>query len=330
MEKIAFFAGENVYYWSSIVLTLATLTAMCFFWSLYLGKGGSALAAFSVVPLAIALSLLFGRLIHWYCRTSSYDSFASAMKPFSPGGYALLGVFAGCALAAAIVRLLHFDRNLPQMLDCMAVAGCAGIPVGRLACFFNSADRGQIVTGTQSLPWVYPVTNAVSGATEYRLATFILQAMAALVLFVILLAFFLPRKRKAGDTALIFLLLYGASQIVLDSTRYDKLFFRSNGFVSVVQVLGALGLLLVIVVFSVRVVKARGFRFWNVLVWLGIAACIGGAGFMEYYVQRHGDLAVFSYSIMSVCLLAAASMTLLLRRLAQPARRKQGNLAQVR
>lgn len=324
MEKIAFISGETIYYWSSIVLTLATLTAICFFWSLYLGKGGNGVAAFSVVPLAIVLSLLLGRLVHWYCRTSSYDSFTSAMKPFSPGGYALLGVFAGCALAAVIVRLVHFDRNLPQMLDCMAVAGCAGIAVGRLACFFNSADRGQIIASTQSLPWVYPVTNAVSGATEYRLATFILQAMAALVLFLILLSFYLPKKqRKDGDTALIFLLFYGASQIVLDSTRYDKLFFRSNGFVSVVQVLGALGLLLVIVVFSLRMVKTRGFRFWNVLVWLGIAACIGGAGFMEYYVQRHGDLAAFSYSIMSACLLAAAGLVLLLHRLAQPVRRRR-------
>jgi len=168
MEKIAFISGETIYYWSSIVLTLATLTAICFFWSLYLGKGGNGVAAFSVIPLAIALSLLLGRLVHWYCRTSSYDSFEAAMKPFSPGGYALLGVFAGCVLAAVVIRLLHFDRNLPQMLDCMAVAGCAGIAVGRLACFFNSTDRGQIITSTQSLPWVYPVTNAVSGATEYR------------------------------------------------------------------------------------------------------------------------------------------------------------------
>ena len=62
--------------------------------------------------------------------------------------------------------ILRHGGNLPQMLDCMAVAGCAGIAVGRLACFFNSADRGQIIASTQSLPWVYPVTNAVSGAME--------------------------------------------------------------------------------------------------------------------------------------------------------------------
>ena len=33
---------------------------------------------------------------------------------------------------------------------------------------------------------------------------------------------------KDGDTFLLFLLMYGASQVVLDSTRYDSLHFRSN------------------------------------------------------------------------------------------------------
>lgn len=322
MEKIAFFTGETVYYWSSIVLTLAALTAVCFFLSLYLGKGGNAVAAFGVVPLALALSLVLARLVHWYCRADSYDGFSEAMVPFSPGGYALLGVFAGCILAAALTRLLHFHDNLPRMLDCMAVAGCAGIAVGRLASFFNASDRGQIVQSAKSLPWVYPVTNAVSGATEYRLATFLFQATVALALFIALLVFFSRKKCRDGDAALIFLLIYGASQIVLDSTRYDKLFFRSNGFVSIVQVLGAVVLVLAIVIFSVRMAKARGFRFWYVLLWLVMAALLGGAGFMEYYVQRHGDLAVFSYSVMSVCLIFIVALALLTRALGETTQRK--------
>ena len=322
MEKIAFFAGETVYYWSAIVLTLAALTAVCFFLSLYLGKEGNAVAAFGVIPLALALSLVLARLVHWYCRADSYDGFSEAMVPFSPGGYALLGVFAGCILAAALTRLLHFHDNLPRMLDCMAVAGCAGIAVGRLASFFNSSDRGQIVQSAKSLPWVYPVTNAVSGATEYRLATFLFQATVALALFIPLLVLFSRKNRRDGDPALIFLLIYGASQIVLDSTRYDKLFFRSNGFVSIVQVLGAVVLVLAIVIFSVRMAKARGFRFWYVLLWLAMAALLGGAGSMEYYVQRHGDLAVFSYSVMSVCLLATVGLALLTRVLGETTQRK--------
>ena len=321
MEKIAFFTGETVYYWSSIVLTLAALTAVCFFLSMYLGKEGNAVAAFGVIPLALALSLVLARLVHWYCRTDSYDGFSEAMVPFSPGGYALLGVFAGCILAAALTRLLHFHDNLPRMLDCMAVAGCAGIAVGRLASFFNASDRGQIVQSAKSLPWVYPVTNAVSGATEYRLATFLFQATVALALFIALLVFFSRKKRRDGDAALIFLLIYGASQIVLDSTRYDKLFFRSNGFVSIVQVLGAVVLVLAIVVFAVRLVKSRGFAWWYVPVWLVQAAAIGGAGYMEYYVQRRGNEAVFAYSVMSACLAAVVALTLIQRLLGLRIRR---------
>ena len=111
----------------------------------------------------------------------------------------------------------------------------------------------------------------------------------------------------------------------MDSTRYDSLVFRSNGFVSIVQVLGALGLALAVVFFSVRMVKARGFRFWQVLLWLLIAGAIGGAGFMEYYVQRHGNEAVFAYSVMTACLLGAVLLTLVIRLTAVTAERKMRN-----
>ena len=50
----------------------------------------------------------------------------------------------------------------------------------------------------------------------------------------------------------------------------------------VVQVLGALGLALAIVAFSRRMVKAVGFKWWQVLLWILVGAGIGCAGFMEY------------------------------------------------
>ena len=326
MDRIAFISDGTAVYWNSIILTLAAATAIFFFLAFYIGKCGNAVAGFAVIPVSIALSLVLARFFHWYSRADSYDGFISAMTDYTFGGYALIGVFAGCALAAALVRLICLDRNLPEMLDCMSIAGCAGIVVGRMASFFNSSDRGQIVESIQSLPFVYPVTNAVSGATEYRLATFVIQAMAAAVLLVILGGFYCKGtkegKLKDGDTCLLFLLCYGASQVVLDSTRYDSLFFRSNGFVSIVQVFSALAMALAIVLFSVRMVKARGFRFWQVLLWIAVAAGIGGAGFMEYYVQRHGNEAVFAYSVMSGCLGLVILLTLLIRALAVTAERK--------
>ena len=321
MDKLALISGESFIYWSSIVYTLAAATAIFFFLAFYIGKCGNAVAGFTVIPMSMFLGLIAARFFHWYCQTDSYDSFLTAMTDYSSGGYALMGVFLGCFVSACLLRLIRLSRNLPEMLDAMSISGCAGIAVGRLASLFNSTDRGQVLANFRSLPIAYSVTNAVSGAVEYRLATFMLQSVVALLLFVGLSLFYIQGNRrgnlKNGDTSLVFVLIYGASQVVLDSTRYDSLFFRSNGFVSVVQVLGALGLGLAIFAFSKRMVRNYGLKFWQFLLWIPMAAGIGCGGFMEYYVQRHGNEAVFAYSVMSGCLVVVILLTLLIRFLAE-------------
>ena len=326
MGKIAFYSGSLPIYWNSVILTLAAATAVCFFLAFYLVKSGNGAAGFVVVPLGIVLSLVCARFLHWYCQSDSYTGFTAAVTNFSEGGFALMGVFLGCVLAAGLTRILCLHRNLPEMLDAMSLAACAGMTVGRLSALFNASDRGQVLVSFRSLPIASPINNAVSGAVEYRLATFALQSIVALVLLIGLSVFYLRGQKggklRDGDTCLVFLLLYGASQVVLDSTRYDSLFFRSNGFVSVVQVLGAVALVLAIILFSRRMVKARGFRAWQIFLWLLIGIAIAGAGYMEYYVQRWGSKALFAYSVMSGCLLLVILLTLLIRGLAVRVERK--------
>lgn len=315
MDRIAFIVGDTFIYWSSIILTLAAGVAICAFLALHRGRGT---AAAVLIPVALVLSVIFGRLAHWYFRPDSYESFLQAMTDYTSGGYALIGVFLACLLAALLVRLLELEDDLPRLLDEMSLAGCAGIAVGRLACFFSTADRGQILETIHSLPLAYPVNNVVTGAAEYRLATFLIQAVVTAVIFGGLLAFFLLGRRKSGDVAALFLLFYGMSQAVLDSTRYDSLYMRSNGFISVVQLSGAVALVGVSVMFSVRMVKARGFRPWYAALWAAMLALLGGAGYMEYFVQRHGDRALFSYCVMSLCLGAIAALALTTYLLSRP------------
>ena len=318
MERIAFISGGTFIYWSSIILTLAVVAAMAVYAGLYIYKSGNVLAAMLTLPVAMVLSAVLARFVHWYCRTDSYSNVFAAMSDYSWGGYALMGVFIGCLITALLLRVLGISRNLNQMLDAMVIGGGVGIAVGRLASLFNASDRGLLMGENIGLPFAYEVTNAVSGVVENRLATFMLQAIVAAALVIALVVYMIvckANKKKLidGDICLMFLTVYGASQILLDSTRYDSLFMRSNGFISIVQILSLVGVVVPLVLFSVRMVKNRGLKFYQFLLWLGNLAMMGGAGYMEYYVQRHGDQAAFAYAIMGVCLAVICALVLVIR-----------------
>lgn len=317
MNQIAVILGGRFLYWSSVILFLAAAAAACLFLALSIRDRENPAATALAVPLAAVLSLVLARLVHWHCRPEVYSGFFPALTNYSRGGYALIGVFFGCLLAAVTLRLLHLTGNLPRMLDHMALAGCLGISAGRLGAIFGNADRGVILPETVGFPWAAEITNGVSGQVENRLAVFFLQSMATGLLFAGLMVFYIRRRKKLrdGDTCLIFLLCYCACQVVLDSPRYDNLYFRSNGFVSIVQIFGILTVLAVAVIFTLRLARNRGPR-WSCMCFL-LLPLFGGAGYMEYYVQRHGDQAALAYAIMGVCMALAVGRILLMRAFAE-------------
>ncbi len=304
MNQVAFILDNTTLYWYSIVLALAVTAGICFFMACCSHAGVRPAWAAASALLAVFLSLVFSRLIFWYCRADSFRSLGQALTTPSSGSLALAGAFLGCALTALILG--SFAGGTRKLLDCMCVAGACAICLGRLGNFFTSADRGQILTEMTFLPWAYPVVNATSGELEYRLATFLFQAVIAGLLFIVLsYLFFSPRTRKYlsdGKLTLLFAMVYGASQVILDSTRYDSLYLRSNGFVSMVQILAAVALGVSIILCAIGAVKKCGLKKWMILVWVVIAGLFGGAGYMEYYVQRHSRLAFFAYDIMEHCL----------------------------
>lgn len=320
MNRIAFVIGEKFLYWHSIILALAVLTAICMFWALAVRNREDLGGAVVCVPLAFILSLLLSRLVHWYCRPQGYDGIFSALFDYSRGSFALVGTFAGCLLTAVLLRLFKVCKNLPRLLDQMSIAGALGIAVGRPAVLFTAADRGIPVPDWVPFPLASRLINSVSGETEVRLAVFMLQAMIAAILFVSLLIVYLRGKKKEtlkdGDTCLIFLLWYCGSQAVLDSPRYDSLYFRSNGFVSIVQIFGILAVILTMLIFTVRLIRCRRWsRFFLPFLALPL---LGLAGYMEYHVQRHGSEALLAYSVMSLSMLFAVILILRIRANAVP------------
>ena len=318
MNQVAFILENTTIYWHSIVLALCVMTGICFFMACCSHMKMPGLYAAATVLTSLVLSLLISRLMYWYSRADSFKSLLQALTTPASGSYSLAGVFISCALSALLMGRIF--GSLPKLLDCMSVAGCAALCLGRLSNFFTTADRGQIVTEMTYLPWAYPVMNAASGMPDYRLATFVFQSIIAGILFLVLAGLFFSDRKKThiphGDITLLFLLIYSASQVLLDSTRYDSLYFRSNGFVSIVQVLCAAVLGVCVILVSVRAARAKGVQRWMIGVWVLFAALFGLAGYMEYYVQRHGKLAFFSYSVMEHALVGILVLAIYLWRLA--------------
>lgn len=305
MSSVAAILNSLVLYRYSLILALAGAAGVCFFMACcsqaQIPVFRAAMAAF----LAVALSLPLARLVYWYGRPNRFSSLFQAMTSPDAEAFSLLGSMAGCILA------VFLSGGKKKMMDCMCIAGCGAIALGRLGCFFSKTDRGQIMTRLTSLPWAFPVTT-VSGQLEYRFATFVFQAAVAAILGIFLAVLFFRKKPQPGDTTILFLLFYSASQVILDSTRYDALYLRSNGFISMVQVFSAAILVSVLVFLCVRTQKRLGWKAWMVPLWISLAVLFALAGYMEYYVQRHGREAAFAYSIMGSCLAALAGLGLLL------------------
>ena len=324
MDKVMMISGGQYYYWKPVIIAIAALAAAILAVALCIWRRESLPALFAALPVGAFLSIYAARLIHWYCRFESYEGLSAALTNLRSGGFSLIGVFAGMLLAFLLVRLLRLTDRLPALLDCAAPAAALGIALGRLGDLFTAADRGKMILESEALhrlPYSYAVVNATSGATEWRFATFFAQSLWAALLFVILLVLALAGARRrsdggvrrgSGNLFLMFMALYSYGQIVTDSTRYDALFLRSNGFVSLEQILCAVVVAAVLVYYSVRSVRRHGLRVWHIALWLAALAGLGWAGYMEYYVQRHGNLYPYAYSMMCLGLLVSFAVVLLL------------------
>lgn len=317
MNNVAYIYPDSVVTWSGIVIALAVLCAALMSFAFAVRKKGYCLPLAVMLPIAMALGCIFGRIIHWYCRTDQYISFAQAFTDLSVGSFSIIGVVAGCLLASVVVWSLGLAPSLGTLLDILAPGAALGIALGRLSFLFNFSDRGKIFVENEAyrrLPIGSVVINASSGAVEWRFATFFIQSLAAFAIFIVaVLLWFGFSKRSlkngksaAGNCFAAFVVLYFLSEIVLDSTRYDALFLRTNGFVSLMQIIGAVAVVAVFVCLSVRSVRFNGLRVWHFVLWVVFLASLGLAGYMEYYVQRHGGLYMMCYSLMTVGLAIAA------------------------
>ncbi len=314
INPIAVYSGPIVLYWSAIIISVGLLAALFMSLSLQLAGRGRLVSILLFFPLAILFSVPLCRALHWYCHAEQYAGFLSAVTDYSSGSYVLPAAIPGVWLAAWIAAKLD-DGDTAKLLDSAAPGAALTVAFIRLSALFTSACRSKIAVTTpllQHLPLAAGITNS-AGATEYRFATFFAHFLLMLLLCWGLLKFFYKRRnvpmlagRRQGVAICLFLLYYSASELVLDSTRYDSSFLPINGFVSIVQIVAAVSMFLLLIYFTVLSVRANGHRVWHWLFWILWWAALGGGGYCEYLVQRHGGWYLSCYFAMSICALIMA------------------------
>ncbi len=329
MNSIALYLGERCIHWSAVIITMGALCCLSFTLALYRQRSDSLRAVLVLFPLGTVLGLFLARLLHWYFNTEIYGSFGAAFSNFDLGSFSIPGLILGIWLAAWLVFRMGLVPNTGMLLDCTAPGLTLLIAFIRLSALFNNTCRSRIeiqATLFKTLPFAVSNRDA-AGNLIWHLATFFIAFLVMLLVTLFVLGFYVKRgKRKmrapcprSGNVWRMFLLYYGAVEIVIDSLRNDSPLMhfhlisylnQYSSFVSMAQVFAAATALYVLVFYSVKSIRANGFSFWHALSWLGFVGSLVGIGYFgEYKVQRTAQY----FKCYSIQILSCLLMVLIIR-----------------
>ena len=327
MSQIAYLAHGLTLYWPSLILVLGLAAGLCLSLALYPRYNRHSTAVWVFFPFALILGLFCARVVYWYCHLELFGSFWEALADYNRGGYALFGVIFGVWAAAFAVRRLGLVQRMGRLLDAAAPGLCLAFAFARLSALWGEACRSRITVPAgffRRLPFAVASTDA-SGAQSWPLAVFFYSFLLLLAVTVLLVVFYRQYRRfpmadgssPNGNVFRLFLLLWGLTEIVIDSLRYDSCFMhfiwlkRLNpyaSFVSLGQIFAAVTILAVLIHFTAIRVRAKRGGWKLALAWLVYLASLVGVGYFgEYKVQRSANYAL-CYPIQIVSLVVMSGM----------------------
>jgi phosphatidylglycerol:prolipoprotein diacylglycerol transferase len=200
------------------------------------GRHGGRLGLTRRDAFDLGLWLLVGGVAgaHLLYIATHLDGYLAGAASLRRGGLAYYG---GLAAAVPALWLWSRRRGVPcaDLLDFVAPLGALGLGITRIGCFLNGCCWGA----PSDLPWAvsFPAGSlpqraqaalGLVGAEAPSLAVHPVQLYelaAAVAMFALLWARF-PRRRRAGETAVAFGLLYGTWRLAIEWLRADAAGWR--------------------------------------------------------------------------------------------------------
>lgn len=318
-----------VFQMSAVTISAGILLAVVLSCGLYARRKEGITAVLAMSVMGLVFGVVFSRFLHWYFTGEVYASFAAAFTDFNRGSFCLQGMFLGVWLAAFLTKKLRLTGSVSALLDAAAPGLCLLVAFIRLSALFNTTCRGRITVKTplfQRLPFAVASVDAAGNVT-WRFASFFIAFLAMLVVTIVVWRFYLTDEERwmkwpcpgDGNTVRFALVLYGAVEIIMDSTRNDSplMHFRFisqlnkfSAFISLAQIFAAVGILCVLIHYSRMSIKANGFKWYHPLLWLGFLVSLFGVGKLgEYNVQRYATYAkCYAWMGASLILMAATAI----------------------
>ena len=222
------------------------------------------------------------------------------------GGYSMMGALLGACFGAILASKI-MKQKPAALLDLLSPAfmlfvACERLGEGYIDDFGISRPLvGELLKGSFL---------AIEGDYDWVLATYLIESFAALVLALILLRDVSKKDRRAGNTFLLFLLLFGASQVILESLRFDQHMHLS--FVGLQQIIAMLLLAAGVIVLALRRMKDKRGLALAALILLPVAAGVGVG--LEFAIDRTTMNRFLLYAVFILLMAAPAALGVRLRK----------------
>ena len=270
-------------------------------------EGMAALTGALVIPCGFVLSRLF------FCWMDNHNNLGGPLGfrgayLVTGGGYSMMGALIGACLGALIAARIR-QQSGARLLDFLAPAlllfvACERLGEGYIDEFGLSRSlEGDGLSGSFLL---------VTGPNASYLATYLIESFTALILAVLLLRDE-NAKRRPGDTFLLFLLLFGSTQVLMESLRSDShMLWPYNHFVRYQQIIAFLLLTAGTVTLALR--RIRDSKALAIGALAALMASLGVCVWLEFALDRT-DLSLYLiYAVYIIALAAPVYLGMRLRR----------------
>lgn len=306
MDNIAICYDNIIIHWNSLLILLALISGFIMTIFFYVGRAKLNKALIVFYPVAVCLSIVLSRFIHWYCNMEQYEGFITAMTDYSTGGYCISGILFAVLILVKLFYVSGIIKQTDLLLDSLAPALCFILSIIRLSDYFTSVCIGKYTIKSAAfcrLPFA-----CIAPDGNYHMASYYISFLLLLILFIVLSFISISSKKlEKGLIFRLFLLFFGAFEIFIDSTRYDAshLFFpgkimepvnKGAGFIGLSQIVGAFLCLYFLIYYTKKYRKKNKNVKFVKIMWIIFFVGVIIGGVCEYAVQRMADTFVICYT----------------------------------